>query len=70
MKRLNPLIQQQDPYHQDKDYRENTIHPQAPFPQITTTEEHTGIPQLNRDEIEPTGKYPPQIDEKDPQNHI
>ena len=70
MKRLNPLIQQQDSYHQDKDYRENTIHPKAPFPQITTTEEHTGIPQLNRDEIEPTGKYPPQIDEKDPQNHI
>ena len=70
MKRLNPLIQQQDSYHQDKDYRENTIHPKAPFPQITTTEEHTGIPQLNQDEIEPTGKYPPQIDEKDPQNHI
>ena len=70
MKRLNPPIQQQDSYHQDKDYRENTIHPKAPFPHITTTEEHTGIPQLNRDEIEPTGKYPPQIDEKDPQNHI
>ena len=70
MKRLNPPIQQQDPYPQDKDYRENTMHPKGPFPQITTTEEHTGTPQLNQDEIEPTGKYPPQIDEKDPRNHI
>ena len=70
MKRLNPPIQQQDPYPQDKDYRENTMHPKGPFSQITTTEEHTGTPQLNHDEIEPTGKYPPQIDEKDPRNHI